>query len=192
MRITTALTKYEAQACLRYYDFSRHRRILDIGGNSGEFALRICRAHPGIEATVFDLPVVCVVGRQHVGSEPEASRISFVEGNALTDDLPAGVDLITFKSMLHDWPEKEARQLITRAVGALAPGGRVLVFERGPLEEGTQQMSYAGIPMLIFFHSFRGPTIYQEQFAELGLEDITEKKLLLDTPFFIVTAKKKN
>lgn len=192
MRITTTLTKYESQACLKYYDFSRHRRILDIGGNSGEFVLRICRNHPGIEATVFDLPVVCAVGRQHVGSEAEASRIAFVEGNALTDDLPTGVDLITFKSMLHDWPEKEARQLITRAVGALAPGGRVLVFERGPLEEGTQAMSYAGIPMLIFFHSFRAPTLYQELFAELGLEDITEKKLCLDTPFFIVTAKKKN
>jgi SAM-dependent methyltransferase len=192
MRITTTLTKYESQACLKYYDFGRHKRILDIGGNSGEFVLRICRAHPGIEAAVFDLPVVCAVGRQHVGSEPEASRISFVEGNALTDDLPEGVDLITFKSMLHDWPEKEARQLIERAVGALAPGGRLLVFERGPLEEGRQAMSYAGIPMLIFFHSFRAPTLYQEQFAELGLEDITVKKLCLDTPFFIVTAKKKN
>ena len=191
MRITTTLTKYEAQACLRYHDFSRYRRILDIGGNSGEFVLRICKAHPGIQATVFDLPLVCDIGLEHIRSEPEADRISFIKGNVLTDALPTGFDLITFKSMLHDWPEKEARQFIARAAQSLAPGGALLIFERGPIEDGEAELSYATIPILLFFHSFRSPTLYQEQFRELGLQDITVKKLHLETPFFIATAKKK-
>lgn len=62
MRITTTFTKYEAQVCMKYHDFSRYRRILDIGGNSGEFVRQICRRYPGISATVFDLPVVCDIG----------------------------------------------------------------------------------------------------------------------------------
>jgi hypothetical protein len=86
MRITTTLTKYEAEACLVNHDFTRYRRILDIGGNSGEFALRICRDHPGIHATVFDLPLVCEIGLEHIRAEPEADRISFVGGNALSDE----------------------------------------------------------------------------------------------------------
>jgi len=190
MKITTVLTKYEAQACLKYYDFNRHRRILDIGGNSGEFALRICRAHPDIEAAVFDLPVVCDIGREHLRSEPEAGRISFIKGNALTDDLPAGFDLISFKSMLHDWPEKEARRFIIRSAQSLAPGGTLLIFERGPIEDGDARLSYAAIPMLLFYHSFRSASLYREQFRELGLHEITVQKVSLDTPFFIITAKK--
>jgi SAM-dependent methyltransferase len=191
MRITTTLTKYEAQACLRYHDFSRYRRILDIGGNSGEFVLRICKEHPGIQATVFDLPLVCDIGLEHVRSETEADRISFVKGNVLADALPTGFDLITFKSMLHDWSEKEGRQFITRAAQSLKPGGTLLIFERGPIEDGEAQLSYATIPILLFYHSFRSPALYQEQFRELGLQDITVKKLYLETPFFIATAKKR-
>jgi hypothetical protein len=40
MRITTTLTKYEAQACMKYYNFDHHQNIMDIGGNSGEFYVR--------------------------------------------------------------------------------------------------------------------------------------------------------
>src|SRR6267378_1789217 len=105
MRITTSLTRYEARACLRHHDFGRYARMLDIGGNSGEFALEICKAHPSVQATVVDLPVVCDIGREHVRREPEATRITFVEANALEDRLPEGFDVVTFKSMLHDWPD---------------------------------------------------------------------------------------
>jgi SAM-dependent methyltransferase len=192
MRITTTLTKYEANACMKYYDFGQHRNILDIGGNSGEFVLRICRKYPGIRASVFDLPLVCDVGQEHIRSEPEANRIRFLKGDALTDPLPEGFDLITFKSMLHDWPEREAKQFITNANRSLAPGGTLLIFERGPIEMGQTELSYSMIAFLLFFHSFRASTLYEKQLQELDFQDISVKNICLDTPFFIVTAKKKN
>jgi hypothetical protein len=88
VRITTTLTKYEAQVCLKYHNFGRYRRILDIGGNSGEFVRQVCKRYPGVSAMVFDLPLVCDIGLEHLRSEPEADRISFIKGNALTDPLP--------------------------------------------------------------------------------------------------------
>jgi SAM-dependent methyltransferase len=191
MHITTTLTKYEAYACMKYHDFGQYRRILDVGGNSGEFVLQICRKYPDVVATVFDLPLVCDIGQQHIRSEPEANRISFIKGNALTDVFPGSFDLITFKSMLHDWPDKEANQFITKASQSLSPGGTLLIFERGPIEEGEAELSYATIPILLFFHSFRSPRLYQEQLRELGLQDVTVKTIYLETPFFIVTGKKK-
>jgi len=135
--------------------------------------------------------LVCDIGMEHIKAEPEADRISFIKGNALTDVLPTGFDLITFKSMLHDWPEKEAGQFITRAAQSLAPGGTLLIFERGPIEETEMEWSYAAIPILLFFHSFRSPAIYQEHLRQLGLRDIAVKRLQLGTPFFIATARKK-
>ena len=46
MRITSILTGYESEACLKYHDFSRYCEILDVGGNSGEFVLRILQELP--------------------------------------------------------------------------------------------------------------------------------------------------
>jgi SAM-dependent methyltransferase len=165
--------------------------MLDIGGNSGEFALRVCKAHPGIEATVFDLPVVCDVGLEHIRSEPEADRIAFVKGNALSDELPGGFDLVTFKSMLHDWPDKEARHLIAKGTQALKPGGTLLIFERGPIEVEQGRFPYAAIPMLLFFHSFRVPSFYEEQLRSLGFANIGVQRIELEMHFFLVTGTRR-
>jgi SAM-dependent methyltransferase len=133
---------------------------------------------------VFDLPLVCDVGLSHIRSEPEATRVSFVKGDALTDPLPGGFDLVMFKSMLHDWPEKEARMLIVRGAQALKPGGTLLIFERAPFDTEKGELPYSAIPMLLFLHAFRGPAFYQDQMGSLGFEGIVVKQLDLEMPFF--------
>lgn len=190
VRITTSLTKYESRACMAHHDFGRYHRILDIGGNSGEFALQICRKTPGVTTTVFDLPLVCDIGKEHVRPEPEAERITFVKGNAFASHLPKGFDLIIFKSMLHDWPEKEARQLIQKASQSMEPGGTLLIFERGPIEPAETTLPYSIIPFLLFFRSFRSPKIYREQLEKSGFKDIEVQRIDLEMPFFLITATK--
>ena len=164
--------------------------MLDIGGNSGEFALQICSKHPRISATVFDLPLVCDVGRKHIGSKPGSERIAFAKGNALTDVLPKGFDLVTLKSVLHDCPEREAGQFIAKASQSLEIGGTLLIFERGPLEVGEKKVTYSMIPFLLFFRSFRSPSIYVNRLRELGFGDITVKTIDLEVVFYLVTARK--
>ena len=190
MRFTTVLTRYEAGACIEHFDFGPYRRLLDIGGNSGEFAMRICRRHPDIRATVLDLPLVCDIGRAHVRSEPEAARISFISGNALEDVLPGDFDLITFKSMLHDWPDGLAVRLLENATRSLAPGGTILIFERSPIEVADKPVPYWMLPMLLFFRSFRPAQFYADQLARLGYQNIRSQRMELDMPFHLVTASR--
>jgi hypothetical protein len=190
MRITTCLTRYEGPACLEHYDFSVHRRMLDIGGNSGEFARRVCMWHPKISTLVMDLPVVCRVGAEHLKGKPEAERIRFLEGNALVDPIPRGFDLITFKSMLHDWPEQETMRFLKRAAEALEPGGVMLIFERSPLESGDCEIAFSVLPFLLFFRSFRDSSWYENRLRALGLTDVATTTLRLDTPFHIITGRK--
>ncbi|MBN1545853.1 MAG: methyltransferase domain-containing protein [Syntrophaceae bacterium] len=192
MRFTTTLTRYEAPVCLKYHDFSKYGKILDVGGNSGEFALQICRTYPEIHATVFDLPLVCDIGMEHVKNQPGGDRVTFVKGNALLDEFPGQYDLITFKSMLHDWPEREAAGFLAKADRALAPGGTLLIFERGTMESIQDGLPYAMIPLLLFFHSFRLPEIYEEHLKKLGFDEIQITFIELDMPFFLLIAKKKN
>jgi hypothetical protein len=190
VRLTTALTKYEARACLARHDFGRYRRMLDVGGNSGEFALRACREHPQLRATVLDLPVVCEIGQEHLLPEPERDRISFLARSALDGPLPAGFDLVTFKSMLHDWPEGEVRRLLAAACAALEPGGTLLVFERGPLDLRRQGLALSTLPIFLFGRSYRGPAFYGAELQALGFGEVDVQELHLDAPFFLLAGRK--
>lgn len=190
MHITSTLTRYESAVCMKYHDFSRYSRMLDIGGNSGEFLLQVCRRHPGLTGTVFDLPVVCRVGREHVSDRPEATRIDFTEGDALNDALPSGVDLVSFKSMLHDWPDEHACRLLANASKALLPGGTLLIFERAALEPSETGLAFSSIPLLLFFGAYRTPGFYEAELAKLGFDSIEAMRIQLDMPFHLITAKK--
>lgn len=190
VQVTTALTTYESGICMAYHDFSPYTRILDIGGNSGEFGLRICRKYPGARVTIFDLPLVCDLGREHTKNEPEAERLSFARGNGLIDPLPNGFDLITFKSMLHDWPEREARRFIERAVQSLKPGGTLLIFERETLDFQDGIPPFSMIPFLLFFRSFRSSALYENHLRESGLREVHTKHIRLETSFHLITGKK--
>jgi len=189
MRLTSTLTRYEAAACLELHDFGPYRRMLDVGGNSGEFVLRVCRRQPALRGTVLDLPLVCEIGLEHVLGEPEQSRIGFIKADVRTEPLPSGYDLISFKSMLHDWPEPQALAFLTQAVRAVEPGGSVLIFERGPLEPKGVTPPFSMLPILLFFRSYREPSVYTRHLASLGCTDVRCEHLQLDTPFFLVAAR---
>lgn len=188
VRYTTALTKHEAQACLDRHDFSRYNQLLDVGGNSGEFAAQICARHSQLRATVLDLPVVCQVGEAHLRGRAEAARIRFVAGDARTDAWPEAIDVVTFKSMLHDWPDQEALLFLTRARAALRPGGTLLIFERTRMPLADGPVSYAATPMLLFARSFRDEAWYRSRLDELGFTNARTQHITLDTPFMIVEA----
>ncbi len=190
VRFTTCLTRYEATACLEHYDFGAHRRILDVGGNSGEFALRICQQHPTTRATILDLPLVCEIGRKHVSAGGAADRIAFRPGDARRDGFPVGHDLVVFKSFLHDWNERDARGFLAKAFQALPAGGGVLIYERGPISGCEGPLPYHMIPTLLFLHFLRSPEVYRKHLNGLGFEAVEVRRIDLEMPFHIITARK--
>lgn len=187
---TSALTRYEAPAGLDRLDLSGHRSMLDVGGNSGEFARRACARAPELEATVFDLPVVCALGRAHVAKFAEAGRVRFQEGDLRAMPLPGGHDLISFKSVLHDWPEDHAADFLAKAVAALEPGGQLVIFERGPIALDAALLPYAMVANLVFLPFFRQPEFYTKALAALAMTDIVVEWMELEMPFFVITTRK--
>ena len=192
-RFTTCLTKYEAAAVLDEVEIIAGSTLVDIGGNTGEFALQVCRRHPGVTATVVDLPVVCALGKAHLAtaaSATEIARIAFFPADMRSHALPAAADLVTFKSVLHDWPETDAEQLLERAFSVVRPGGRLLIFERGPIEARGRRISYAMAPDLVFLHFLRPADLYLKRLARLGFEDIQYQRIELDMGFHLIVARR--
>lgn len=188
---TSTLTRYEASACLDRLDLSGSAKVMDVGGNSGEFARQMCERHPSLTATVFDLPVVCELGRRHVSASPQAARVAFCEGDLRHDALPAGHDVVSFKSVLHDWPANEAAAFLGKAADALEPGGRVVIFERMPIEISGARLPYSMVANLVFLPFFRQPDFYAAQLDRLGFVDIIVQRIGIEMPFALVTARKK-
>ena len=49
-------------------------------------------------------------------------------GQGFFDPLPAGADLYLLKSILNDWPDREARLILSRCAQAARPSGRVVIL----------------------------------------------------------------
>ena len=188
---TSTLTRYEAPACLDRLDLAGGTALLDVGGNSGEFARQVCQRYPAMTATVFDLPVVCALGRRHVAKAPQGARIAFCEGDLRRDPLPAGHDVVSFKSVLHDWPADDAAAFLGKAAAALEPGGRVVIFERMPIDAGGARLPYSMIANLVFLPFFRKPDFYAAELDKLGFVDIAVLPVGIEMPFALLTARKK-
>lgn len=188
---TSALTRFEAAAVLPFLGIGDRRRLLDVGGNSGAFAAALCRAYPGLSATVFDLPAVAMIGEAEIAASGLSDRIAFRSGDARRDPWPGGHDIVSFKSMLHDWPAAEAIGFLDRAIDALEPGGRVLVFERGAFDWSGGPIPYRQLANLVFAPFYRDPDLYADHLAARGLKTVTVRRIDLDMPFHLVEGERR-
>lgn len=190
MTLTTVLTRYEASACCDLVDFRRFHRMLDIGGNSGEFAIQVCRRHAHLSAEIADLPVVCHVGQEHVKNAGMRLRIGFRVFDLAGETLPFGFDVITFKSVLHDWPDEIASDLLARSFAALPVDGAVVIFERVAWDVTQYPLTFSQLPVALFLRSYRTSEFYQRELTSAGFGDVRTTQFVLDVPFIVVIARK--
>jgi acetylserotonin N-methyltransferase len=109
--------------------FTGVRRMLDVGGGSGAFAMALTERDPGLTVEIFDLPAVCEAARGYFAASPAAARIELRPGNFFGEAWPQGHDGILFSNIFHDWSPEVCADLARRAYASLPPGGRVFAHE---------------------------------------------------------------
>jgi len=106
------------------------RDMLDIGGAHGYFSVALCRRHPGLRATILDLPAAVEQSAPLLAQEEMGDRVTYRVGDALTADLGTeAYDLIFISSLLHHFDADACLALCERAAHALRPGGYLVVQE---------------------------------------------------------------
>jgi len=122
------------------------RRLLDVGGGHGLYSIRFCRRHPGLMATVFDLPQALDAARQTIVAERMTDRVSVQRGNFAHDDLGSGYDVVLLFNILHAWQPEQNVALLHKVAAALGPGGLVVVLGQlpgkamGPVAEAVARL----------------------------------------------------
>jgi len=184
----TALSEAEAPVLVPHFPLKGVARLLEVGGNSGVIAREALRLNLELHAAVFDLPAVCAIGRE-IGAH---TRLSFVAGDARTPDWPLvggqNPDAVLFKSVLHDWPEHHASAMLDRAAAHLAPGGKIIICERGAFGGGPMPFSMAS--NLVFAPFYRPPEFYHAALSARGLTAISQVDVQMDMQFHIVSGVK--
>ncbi len=142
----------DARVLAETLDLRGVRRVLDVGGGPGTYAIEMVRRHPELRATVFDLPGTLAITRRHVEASGLADRIELVAGDYLRDPLPAGHDLVFLSNVIHGEDEETNRGLMRKIHTALAPGGRVMIKDHVTDESGTSPAPAAifSVAMLLF------------------------------------------
>jgi SAM-dependent methyltransferase len=122
-----AITEVAAESLAARYDFSRHRRLLDLGGGTGGFVEVIARRHPQLQGTLFD--IAPEIARQRFAEVGLGSRFAVVEGDFFVDEIPGGHDVLLLSSIMHYYQPEQDIALLRRARQVSAPGTRILLVD---------------------------------------------------------------
>ena len=125
------LAKETAPIYSKMIDLSGCARLLDLGGGPGTYAIYFCLNNPGLKAAVFDLPTTRTFAEKTIASFDLSERIRFKEGSYLDDtvDIEPEYDAAWLSHILHGEGPTAAESIVAKAVGALKPGGKILIHE---------------------------------------------------------------
>ncbi|GAB4251814.1 MAG: methyltransferase [Acidobacteriota bacterium] len=112
------------------------RRLLDVGGGPGVYAVAFAERESNLEVTILDDAETLEVAAQTVRGAGLDGRIHLLPGNALEMDFDGTFDLVFVSNVLHIYSAERNRELVRRAAAALSPGGR-LVLKDFFLDEGS-------------------------------------------------------
>ena len=148
------------------------RRVLDLGGGPGTFAIALCRERPDVHVTVADLPAAAARGRERVAAAGLSDRITYLEGDATTADLGEGFDAVTCNQLLHNLDRPTAVAMLSAGRRAARPGGQVSVLDID--HEATRAGALASVVFLAWMGSraWRGDELVAMA-GEAGLHDVT-------------------
>ncbi len=107
------------------------KRLLDIGGNTGKWAL-CCTAHdPRVEVTIADLPGQLAIARTNVDSAGVGARIHAHPIDVLDADapFPTDFDAVWMSQFLVCFSLQEIRHILRRAGASLTADGSLWILD---------------------------------------------------------------
>lgn len=110
-------------------DLDGHKKLLDLGGGPGTYAIHFCLANPHLSATIFDRPTTEPYARKIAQQFRMDARIAFVAGDFTTDPLPGGHDVAWLSQILHSNGPEACQTILNKTAKALMPGGLIMIHE---------------------------------------------------------------
>jgi len=129
------------------------RTLLDVGGNTGRWALRCVDFNPDVQVTIMDLPQQIELMKQHTANKNGAARI-FGHGCNLLDQnmpFPTGFDTIWLSQFLDCFSESEVTSILTRAAKSMSSNTTLYIMETFWDRQRFETAAYALTQISLYF-----------------------------------------
>jgi len=125
---------------LQDFDWEQFDRLIDVGGSKGAKALTILKAHPRLEALVFDRPQVIATAAdfwRQQGAAELLPRVEFVPGDALAMVPPAhsAKDIYLCMALFHGMGDEDAARVLANLRQAIGDTAATLLIVDTVAEE---------------------------------------------------------
>jgi ubiquinone/menaquinone biosynthesis C-methylase UbiE len=109
----------------------RHRKLLDVGGNTGKWAIQCARHSADVAVTILDLPALAAVARKNIADLGLEQRVAIQAIDLLDHSrpFPKGYDAIWMSQFLVCFAEEDVVKLLERAAAAMGPDGTLYILD---------------------------------------------------------------
>jgi hypothetical protein len=156
---------------------SDRARLLDVGGGDGENAIALAKRVPGLDVTVFDLPLACKFAAENAVRSGVEARVRATPGNFLEDALPGGFDGVLVAHIFNIYSSEHNAMLVRKCYDALNDGGKLIVYNLVSADDRSGPW-HAGFMSLYFQVLATGegmvyaPSAYEPWFAAAGFRSL--------------------
>jgi len=173
-------------------DLSGINSVLDIGGGSGAYSMEFVTKKPEIEATVFDLPNVIPITKKFMAQEGFTDKIKTYTGDYITNELPAGFDLIFLSAIIHSNSLEVNQDLIKKCFTALNSPGKIIIQDWIMNNDRTQPTFGAIFAVNMLVGTEAGDCFTEQEVTEMlrsaGFDNIS--RIEFETGISQITAQK--
>ena len=183
----TGLAGLSATAVVAGYSFGPYRTIVDVGGGQGGLLSTILAAKPNTRGVLYDLPDVTAGAPALLRQRGVEDRVR-VEGGSFFDSVPSGGDAYVLKSIIHDWPDGQALEILRNVRVAAGADATVLLVELVlPEHERDFTGKWVDLEMLLVANGReRAAAEYRDLLRQAGFR--MTRVVQTATPFSIVEA----
>jgi SAM-dependent methyltransferase len=178
------------------FRFAGRKRLLDLGGGPGTYAINFCKANPELKAVILDRPTTEPFARQVVGEYNLEDRIDFIGGDFNIDPILGGpYDVAWLSHVLHSNSSEQCQAFLEKTVAALEPGGVILLHDF-ILDDSKDRPEFPALFALNMLVGTEHGRSYSQgeitaMLKRIGIVDIAHHELGLPNESSVITGVKK-
>lgn len=118
------------KAVAKRLNISGCKRLLDLGGGPGSYAIELARVNPGLHAVIFDLDDVIKITKGYIKDSGMEGRVSTISGECIKDDYGKDIyDIIFVSNLLHMYDNKINLNILKKCRMALKEKGMIVIHD---------------------------------------------------------------
>ncbi len=164
-KFMTNLYGPEAAKIAAGYPFGQFQTLIDVGGGQGHIIAAILSAHRGLKGALFDIAPTAALARNFIRDRGFADRCDVLDGDFFSE-VPSGYGAYVVKSVLHDWDDAKATEILKKCRAAMSGGSRLLIIEEVVVPRKIVGNPHRSVDLDLFVH-FGGKERTEPEYVKL-------------------------